>query len=534
MLNSRRRGRWLVALAAVIGGAWFLTLTLPLLTQLGEATLPRLLELVSAGLVFSAGLRPFVVLIKEILQRLQPFVDAIERARKSEVARLEETKQTIVEDLTQKKQAADAASVEVDRLVGEIDNLRADQRMSNWLQQRRDSTDYSRYLGVVSRTREDFEQLTIYLKAVKEEAEAAASADQGAQLLPRVDRIVLYIDDLDRCPERTVEEVIQAVHLLLAFDLFVVVVGVDPRWLLQSLRRRSPVFQASQTGADALTPEERRHWLSTPLSYLEKIFQVPFTLRPLDSGGYQGLIEDLAKPVRPSSNGASTAITPPDGQTANAQPVDTTTQGNDPTRPSVAGEQTRSGNGVVGTDPNVDSQSSPDPGPAIVPRNQNPAYLELRGWEREFMKELFPLIPSPRATKRFVNVYRLLKALSERSEPEAFRGEPNRGTHRVVLLLLAMQTGYPAEAAHIFHSLIELVDSSKHWWQFIDELTPLGAGQAEANASDDATPNWQEMKEKLTKVRKLIAEDQSCVDFKTWASVVARFSFYSGQAVLTP
>jgi hypothetical protein len=33
-----------------------------------------------------------------------------------------------------------------------------------------------------------------------------------------------------------VAEVLQAVHLLLALDLFAVVVGVDPRWLLHSLR----------------------------------------------------------------------------------------------------------------------------------------------------------------------------------------------------------------------------------------------------------------------------------------------------------
>ena len=51
-----------------------------------------------------------------------------------------------------------------------------------------------------------------------------------------IDRIVLYIDDLDRCSPRQVVDVLQAVHLLLALDLFVVVVGVDPRWLLHALR----------------------------------------------------------------------------------------------------------------------------------------------------------------------------------------------------------------------------------------------------------------------------------------------------------
>lgn len=51
----------------------------------------------------------------------------------------------------------------------------------------------------------------------------------------KIERIVLYIDDLDRCPAAKVVDVLQAVHLLLAYPLFVVVVGVDSRWLLQSL-----------------------------------------------------------------------------------------------------------------------------------------------------------------------------------------------------------------------------------------------------------------------------------------------------------
>ena len=51
-----------------------------------------------------------------------------------------------------------------------------------------------------------------------------------------MNRIVLYIDDLDRCPEDKVIEVLRTAHLLLAFPLFVCVVAVDPRWVSRSLR----------------------------------------------------------------------------------------------------------------------------------------------------------------------------------------------------------------------------------------------------------------------------------------------------------
>src|SRR5262249_7011132 len=49
---------------------------------------------------------------------------------------------------------------------------------------------------------------------------------------PPLERIVLYIDDLDRCPPRRVVEVLTAMQLLLALPLFV---AVDPRWLVRSL-----------------------------------------------------------------------------------------------------------------------------------------------------------------------------------------------------------------------------------------------------------------------------------------------------------
>ena len=52
---------------------------------------------------------------------------------------------------------------------------------------------------------------------------------------PSIERIVLYIDDLDRCPSGQVVKVLEAVSLLFGFPLFVVG-AVDSRWLVHSLR----------------------------------------------------------------------------------------------------------------------------------------------------------------------------------------------------------------------------------------------------------------------------------------------------------
>src|SRR5262249_16171907 len=73
------------------------------------------------------------------------------------------------------------------------------------------------------------------------------------------ERIILYIDDLDRCPPDKVVEVLQAVHLLLAFPLFVVVMAVDVRWVSQSLEayyEKLLLGDRAKDAADVATPRD--------------------------------------------------------------------------------------------------------------------------------------------------------------------------------------------------------------------------------------------------------------------------------------
>ena len=96
--------------------------------------------------------------------------------------------------------------------------------MRRYLLERVQSSAYRDRLGLVSLVREDLETLVTML-------DPATRPTVG----PPIDRIVLYIDDLDRCPPARVVEVLEAIHLLLAFPVFVVIVAVDSRWLLTSL-----------------------------------------------------------------------------------------------------------------------------------------------------------------------------------------------------------------------------------------------------------------------------------------------------------
>src|SRR6185369_118728 len=141
----------------------------------------------------------------------------------------------------------------------------------------------------------------------------------------RIDRIVLYIDDLDRCPPKQVVDVLQAIHLLLAFELFVVVVGVDARWVRHALRKHYPEMLDESPDDQKSDGKKETRWTraATPRDYVEKIFQIPFWIKPMEPGDseklFKGLIPDAQLAPIP------TAGETPSGAQSTAGSTSTTT-----------------------------------------------------------------------------------------------------------------------------------------------------------------------------------------------------------------
>ena len=588
--NAKSRRVWFILLFC----AALILVAAPLLLRYKDqlAGLPGVITTFLIGLGgLLAAVKPYLSGVGEafkIIENARTENDALIKEKRDERQKELKQRQTQVrEELRDATQRVQEASDQVRQLEEQLDELRADRQMANFIKQRNESSDYINQLGTIARARNDFEKLSDLLAEVRKQtlAEAEAAAQKKAAqaagapdaaatngnppkenlLLPRIDRIVLYIDDLDRCPENKVVDVLQAVHLLLAFDLFVVIVGVDPRWLLHSLKQHSKVFQgAAPEAGNNGTDEEERHWQSTPLNYLEKIFQIPFTLRPMAYDGFGEYIEDLAQTAGDegkkgvADGGAGTASkTAPTSRdkTAPSQPVadatgDTpvlsvdeksTTDTSVAVAPDVAkqiADQRSQGaeqKVTVDTTTNAQKEEKLD-GEADLP----PEHLRIEEWEREYMKRLFWLMPSPRAAKRFVNIYRLLRASVPEEKQAAFVGETRQGEHRVALLLLAIVTGYPTEATDILRELLKQ-DKSRLWWQFIDEFetqskteTELDQeGNPQEELSEAEAENLRQLFKNLREVRKRIPDNQSCADFIDWAPEVARYSFQSGRVLLT-
>ena len=311
--------------------------------------------------------------------------------------------------------------------------------LAKFIQHRVQSDDYTRKLSLLALVRQDFEDLSTYIvhendKLLSEIDSIEVEREDDAY---RVNRIVLYIDDLDRCPVPKVVEVLEAVHLLLALPLFVVVVAVDVRWIQSALA----------TKYRGLLDGRARTSGASPLDYIEKIFQIPYWLNPLDTDGSARLVVELLdnadREVAVAHTANQIGITIGGGEQVSDS------SGTQPSEGSAAGQ--------------IDT-SGPYPGDASVTASVTeavdltPSALQLTQEELAFITALSPLLRrSPRAIKRFANIYRLIRASLDIDQESTFL--PHSGgenAFETVMFFIALVTNMPAVAEDVFSTIADL------------------------------------------------------------------------------
>ena len=157
----------------------------------------------------------------------------------------------------------------------EINEIEEGKYIKYFIEKRLSSNDYRQHLGIISLIRNDFEFLSEYLrKGYKNEDY-------------KIERVILYIDDLDRCPPKIVVEVLQAIHLILSFELFVVVVGVDVRWISKCLYENYKLLFQNNNN------EKNGDIGASSYDYLEKIFQIPIKLQQISCENSKQYINSL-------------------------------------------------------------------------------------------------------------------------------------------------------------------------------------------------------------------------------------------------
>ncbi|MDZ8054714.1 MAG: P-loop NTPase fold protein [Aulosira sp. ZfuVER01] len=304
---------------------------------------------------------------------------------------------------------------------------------------------YGKRLGLMQQVKNDLATITEQLLPPKQKSERFKEHIERLQgIFPRGPaRVVLYIDDLDRCPPNRVVEVLEAVQLLVKTPLFVVVLAIDERYIARALEK---VY------AGVL----HRNGKPSGIDYIEKIIQIPYRVRPIARSSLKNYLEAQMQYDKGEVEDINDKKLTPDID--ESQP-----ERNEGTRQIVA-------RGTVNNTAD-DSKAESD--------DKTELMEDLPLQVIEFTKEEFDTVHeccqhidlSPRTLKRLINVYKLFKIIWFRSsrlediqEDETIR--------KVIVSFLALSGRYPCLMRSVFEDLEMYFEESRDLERNLLEFFP--------------------------------------------------------------
>lgn len=535
LFKTDRRVRRRVFLAAALTVIPLLGLLLPTFSR--EVKLPAgVLTVLGVFATFLTAAVPVWKQFRTALSALEEQDAAVERERQKRIGELQAEVTALTKTVMDARAEAASITNEIETLEKQINSTTTDQILAEFIDDRASASDYRRHLGLVALIRRDFERLReLFDEQRKEEKNGKETYHQN-----RINRIILYIDDLDRCKPERVVEVLQAIHLLLAFPIFVVVVGVDARWVTRSLQesyewlRREDNETRKREDPEADEPDDVDG--ATPHDYLEKIFQIPFWLRPMEEEQCKTFIQGLTEPVR---------YQPPDQETNGDKRVDVVLEsvpelgnpsgnGNPPASEADV-EKPLAESADVEADEAVDNTASSTTGAESKSHEEKheddeidltPHSLTLSDHEIEYMTSLAKLIGrSPRAVKRFLNCYRLIKVSLSPAKLKEFVNEGASYEYRAVMILLGIITGAPSVSLYV----IEEIENWK-WDRKPQPTVKNFLNRLEQNADLRRTSDWQRLHALLTSFGDTEESAAMFAALREFTPRVSRFSFRIGRA----
>ncbi|MBK3576952.1 hypothetical protein JHN63_24750 [Streptomyces sp. MBT65] len=227
--------------------------------------------------------------------------------------------------------------------------------------------------------------------------------------------------------------------------------------------------------------------VGSPLDYLDKIFQIPFVVSRPSAGATSRYIRSLLGP-------------PWRGEDA------------DVTAHAETAEGTGAASGADGVAPGTRRPS------VAVPevRDLRPDTLQLRADEIAFMASLASLVPTPRAAKKLVNLYRLTRIGVSAADVDAFLD----GDFKAVQLLLAVVVGFPGAARTVLTAFAEAPPE-----QDVREVLRTAAENApEPDVKQSCLGIVAGFDELAHRESPPVAAEL----YARWCPVIARFSFHTG------
>ena len=306
------------------------------------------------------------------------------------------------------KVAALTAKVEdtearVDRIRARLGVTGHSRSLNDFLKTRIEEGLYQKELGLLDQIQGDIQELSDTL--LPSRARGTVDPDKLKELFPRGDpRVVLLIDDLDRCPPNKVVEVLEAAQLLVKTRLFVVVIAMDVRYVTRALEAQYENVLV-------------RNGEPSGLDYIEKIIQIPYRVRTVSKRAIPSFLRSQMEIVEPEE---------PATLDEQAVPPPTTSVGEN----NTADEQAKKAR--LSTSARSSRAESTDL-PQEVIQFESKEYTAISA-------ACSALAVSPRTMKRLVNVFKLLKIIWHRQG----KGKgPSMDVKQAMLSILALCARYP-------------------------------------------------------------------------------------------
>jgi|GEM_PF-1330186 len=461
--------------------------------------------MIAGGLGFILKfLQPAFAVVNNGLKRLQSLSITINKLKEKAKNKFLTEQERMDKKLFEVKVESDDVSKKIDllkieqeKLEDSIQSIASGKRIIKFIESKVADEKYTNSLGIISWIRRDFEQLNLLLYQQVDAKEKIADKISNSINNFELERIILYIDDLDRCDKDIVVKVLEAIHLLLAFPLFVVIVGVDPRWMNNALEGRYAELLKGKISNDTRQlPDKSRQNDATSYDYLEKIFQIPFALKPMSQEGKVHLIksqlQDTVAPIQ------KIVVEGAEEQKVIVDMVDSVHVGEHDESEDLK---------------NDDVEKVDD----ISKRVNKPGLerLLISNTEIEFISKIAFLIgDSPRTIKRYVNIYRIIRTHTdlklEIHDYDSF--------YFASLLMLAIVTGQPSVA----NKFCELLTIASEAETFLDFLTQNKYMLVEANAGME---ELYDLINSTTKTSLSLLGKITMSKFKENIELVSRFSF---------
>jgi WD40 repeat protein len=187
------------------------------------------------------------------------------------------------EEITKKLQNIQALENQINQQQQQLGVSSTYPSLNTFVTDRLQANSYNTQLGFLQQVQRDLADLTEHFTFPdhsdfnKEQFKGKIETIQ--KIFPRGPaRVVLYIDDLDRCPPHKVVEVLEAVQLLVKTSLFIVVLAIDDRYISRALE-------------DVYKGVLKRRGQPSGIDYLEKIIQIPYRMRSISPSNLKSYLE---------------------------------------------------------------------------------------------------------------------------------------------------------------------------------------------------------------------------------------------------